>query len=76
MTVASDTHNKARGLRLTVVGLLLTTFVLALFLAQVLTGTPVPFAGLVSLFTVLGIATVKILGGPTTLPGLLLAVGC
>lgn len=74
MAAITQQSTRKVGMRLTVPGILVTTFVIFLFLAQVLTGTPAAFAGLVSSFTILGYWTVKTLGGPTTLPGLSVTV--
>ncbi len=58
-----------RGLKVTLADLLVGLFVVSLFSAQVVTGTPAGFAAMVSLFIALGTATIKVLGGPFTLQG-------
>lgn len=74
MATVATPIEKRRGLRLSLAGVLVVTFVVLLFLGQVLTGTPVEFAFFVATFISLGAWTVKLLGGPTTLQGLSVTV--
>lgn len=69
MVATALQEERRPGARVSIYGFLLALFVIALFALQVMTGTPLGFAGMVSLFCVQTFITIKILGGPTTLPG-------
>jgi hypothetical protein len=67
-------ERQSSGFRVTLGVVLLVGFSLALFAAQIITGTSWQFAGLALLFHLLTGMTIRAIGGPTNLFGLSVAV--